>query len=122
MMTMNDSVIKWAIREFFYLLNKYPDQTSEYIHFMLFIEDLLKLPYSEEELPINEIMAVLKKKKPNIFNLMRNQKRNMLLLFLTDVRMDEKEALIRLKKIVKGQKGELVYRSRNLEASTQMLI
>lgn len=122
MMTLNDSVIKWAIREFFYLLNKHPDQTSEYIHFMLFIEDLLKLPYSEEELPITEIMAVLKKRKPNIFHLMRNQKRNMLLLFLTDVSMNEKDAMLRLKKIVKGQKEDLIYRSRNLEASPQMLM
>jgi hypothetical protein len=87
-----------ALKEFNYLLKKYPDHPKFLLVFTNFIRQFLRCKVGDGYLPTVEVMTVLKHEKPIIFTLLRQQQSNTFAM-LTYIEIEHEKALERLKKM-----------------------
>lgn len=92
--------ISTALKEFYRLLKRYPDEPQYLLVFTNYIRQFLRCDVQDHSLPTVEVMTVLKHEKPIIFTLMRRQK-NSIFAFLTHIEMDLEEARKRINELTK---------------------
>lgn len=91
-------MISCVIKDFYILLDEYPDRLENYSKYKKFITQIMK-NNKDNELPTIEIMTVIQSKRPFIYAQLKQQRNNILLQFLTSLEMDKIEAEKRLEKL-----------------------
>ncbi|KIL74996.1 hypothetical protein A4244_08285 [Bacillus badius] len=80
--------LRRSIRRFYDLLKKCPDNRDAAHDFLVYLRSLLKIQ-SRTPLPAQEVMALLKKHKPNVFYTLQDMaEKNLMLGILTDLPED----------------------------------
>lgn len=88
-----------AINRFEILIRDYPDDPKSTFAFKNFIKYFITIKPTCSNLPTSEVMAILKKEKPNIFYSLRKQASNTnYLYFLTNIEMNYDVAIDRIQK------------------------
>jgi hypothetical protein len=95
--------LKMKILEFFNMLDSVPDSPESFLKFTSFLRSFLRVK-SESSLPTIEIMTVLKKSKPIVFNTLRkNVNQYEMLSFLIELSMEENVAMSNLKSFLDNE-------------------
>lgn len=101
-MLQQDKSVEHAIKNFFTLLKKYPDEIKYVFEFINFLKYFNRLKLENGKLPLTEIITVLRNEKKQIFRQIKIEaKYDMFLEMATELEMDYEKAKQTLENIVK---------------------
>ncbi len=98
--TLQEPELKQSLQTFDHLILNLPDESQSIAELKSFIISFLKTKTKSIILPVNDVMAIIKQKKPNIFAGMKRMYRdNMIIYMITNIDTDYEEAYCRLNKL-----------------------
>jgi hypothetical protein len=93
--------VKKVLKEFEFILTKFDDNIVHLNEFKNFLSNLLKAKRSEADLPLLEIITILRHEKPTLFYVLKKQASgNLPLEMLTSLDGDYSRAKKEIKKLV----------------------
>ncbi|WP_088105185.1 hypothetical protein [Halalkalibacter urbisdiaboli] len=99
-MTLKEDELKAALEKFDFLIVELPDKKPFIPEFIHFISSFLRTRTTTVHLPIEDVMAVLKQKKPFIFSEIKSEyKHNILFTIVTDINIEYYTAYKRLNEL-----------------------
>lgn len=101
-MLQQEKSVEHAIQNFYSLLEKYPDEINYVFEFINFLKYFNRLRPENGELPLAEVITVLRNEKKQIFRQIKIEaKYDMFLEMATELEMDYEKAKQTLENIVK---------------------
>lgn len=102
-MLQQDKSVEHAVKNFFTLLEKYPDEINYVFEFINFLKYLNRLRPENVKLPLAEVITVLRNEKKQIFRQIKIEARyDMFLEMATELEMDYETAKQRLEDLLKS--------------------
>ncbi|WP_078428753.1 hypothetical protein [Alkalihalobacterium alkalinitrilicum] len=96
-MELIEPELKVALEKLDSLIVTLPDKRDSVFHFKNFIISFLRTNTNNVTLPVSEVMAFLKNKKPTVFSILRNEySHNLVINVVTHVDLEYKVASKRL--------------------------
>jgi hypothetical protein len=93
-----DSLIKFQE-----MLDSQPDNAESIPVFTTYIRSFLRIKPMGRTLPTIEIMTLLKKRKPNLFYMLKKYSNDDILTMLTYLDMDYDQAQMKIERILQGE-------------------
>lgn len=98
--TLHEPELKQSLEKFDDIIINVPDENQFIVDVKNFLISFLKTKTNNTTLPINDVMAIIKKRKPNIYSgLKRVYRNNMIMYMITNLDTDYDEAYRRLNKL-----------------------
>ncbi|WP_209125453.1 hypothetical protein [Alkalihalobacillus sp. BA299] len=96
-MELNEPELKDALEKMGNMLVTLPDKRDSVLPFKHFITSFLGITTTNVSLPVTEVMAFIKNKKPTVFSILKNEyQRNLIVYAVTQVDFEYKIASKRL--------------------------
>jgi hypothetical protein len=92
-----------SLLKFLELLDEQPDDLQSVPVFTAHIRTFLRIKPLGRTLPTIEIMTLLKKRKPNLFFLLKRHSGDDLMVMLTNLKMDYHQAQVKIERILQGE-------------------
>ncbi|WLD94724.1 hypothetical protein [Alkalihalobacillus sp. AL-G] len=99
--------IRKSIDEFQQMLSKYPDDLDSAQKFYQFFLKMMRAKQPDEELPLVEMVTILKYDKPTTFHFLKRQSSyNVSLNLLTQIEMNLESAITNIKELLEEKEPE----------------
>ncbi|MBY6037457.1 hypothetical protein KUV80_12355 [Fictibacillus nanhaiensis] len=101
-MEKNKELIE-SLLKFYDLLDTHPDVVESIPVFTNYIRTFLRIKPLGRTLPTIEIMTLLKKRKPNMFYLLKKYSKDDVMTMLMHLNMDYDQAELKIERILQGE-------------------
>ncbi|MDM5314604.1 hypothetical protein QUF49_01295 [Fictibacillus sp. b24] len=85
------------------LLDTEPDTVDAIPAFTQYIRSFLRIKPTGRTLPTIEIMTLIKRRKPNLFYILKRHSKDDMMIMLTYLDMDYEQAQIKVERILQGE-------------------